>query len=183
MKFMGLLWGSLVTWSVSVYWLMKGCCVLKWPTWLRPCLEETCGTTVARVATTSKCREKTKDLILVKELKEKPPPYVLLYPPLPLAARSAPLPLTLDEESWGTVTPVKSGLEASEGSNSLTSLSPIDQIPTPSPPVLPPNPPFNWGHLTSIHEDPSSPQTPTALQMSLREVQGPIYYDEVGQIQ
>jgi hypothetical protein len=54
----------------------------------------------------------------------------------------------------------------------------MDQIPT-----LSPKPLFNWGHLTSLHEDPSSPQTPTALQMSLREVQGPIYYDEVGQIQ
>jgi hypothetical protein len=133
---------------------------------------------VARLSTTSKCREKTKELILLKEPKEMPPPYVLLYPPLPQAASSAPLPLTSERKSRGTVTPVKSGVEASGGSNPLTSLSPMDQIPT-----LSPKPLFNWGHLTSLHEDPSSPQTPTALQMSLREVQGPIYYDEVGQIQ
>jgi hypothetical protein len=138
---------------------------------------------VARLSTTSKCREKTKELILLKEPKEMPPPYVLLYPPLPQAASSAPLPLTSERESRGTVTPVKSGVEASGGSNPLTSLSPMDHIPIPSPPVLILNPPFNWEHLTSCHEDPSSPQTPTALQMSLREVQVPKYYDEYSQIQ
>jgi hypothetical protein len=34
--------------------------VLSWPTWLRLCLEEAYRITVGRVATTSKCREETK---------------------------------------------------------------------------------------------------------------------------
>jgi hypothetical protein len=41
-------------------------------------LEEACRIMVARVATTSKCREKTKESILAKEPEEIPPPYVLL---------------------------------------------------------------------------------------------------------
>jgi hypothetical protein len=40
-------------------------------TWLRPCLEQTCRIMVARVAATSKCREKTKKPMLAKEM---PPP-------------------------------------------------------------------------------------------------------------
>jgi hypothetical protein len=144
MKFIVLLWRSLGTRSVSLYWLLKGCYLLKWPTWIRPCLDETCGIMVERAATTSKCREKTKDLILVKELKEKPPPYVLLYPPLPLTASSSPLPLTSHGESRGTVTPVKSALKASGSSNPLTSLSHMEHIPTLSPPVLLPNSHSIW---------------------------------------
>jgi hypothetical protein len=34
--------------------------VLSWPTWLKPCLEETCRVMVDRVAAASKCREKCK---------------------------------------------------------------------------------------------------------------------------
>jgi hypothetical protein len=66
------------------------------PMWLRPCLEEACRIMVARVATTSKCKEKTKKSMLAKEI---PLPFVPLYPPLPPAPRSAPLPLTTDEEA------------------------------------------------------------------------------------
>jgi hypothetical protein len=51
---------------------------------------------VARVAATSKCKEKTKETILAEELKEMPLTYVSLYPPLPPTPSSAPLPLTLD---------------------------------------------------------------------------------------
>jgi hypothetical protein len=53
----------------------------------------------ARVDTTSKCREKTKEPVLAKEPKEVPPPYVLLYPPLPPVPSSAPPPPALDGEA------------------------------------------------------------------------------------
>jgi hypothetical protein len=66
---------------------------------------------VARVVTASKCRAKAKEPILAEEPGEVPPPYVPLYPPLPPVPSSAPLPLTLDGETQGTVTHVKSGLE------------------------------------------------------------------------
>jgi hypothetical protein len=146
--------------------------VLSWPTWLRPCMEDAYRITVARVATTSKCREQTKEPILVEEHKEIP--YVPLYPPLPLAPISTPSLPTLDRETQGTVTPVKSGPEASGASTPLTSVSPMDLMPTLSPPVLTSHPPFNQGHPTSPCEDPSSPETPTTLQMVLRKVQGPV---------
>jgi hypothetical protein len=110
--------------------------VLSWPTWLRPCLEEACRIIVARVPATSKFREKTKELD--EEPEEISPPYVPLYPPLPPAPSSTLLPPTLDREAQGTVTPVKSGLEASGALTPLTSLSPMDPIPTLSPPVLTP---------------------------------------------
>jgi hypothetical protein len=145
-----------------------------------PCLEEACTIMVARVAATSKCREKAKETVLAEET---PLHYVPLYPPLPPAPSSSPLPPTSDVEAGGTVTPVKSGPEASGASTPVTSLSLMDTIPTPSLPVLTPHPPFNWGHPTSLQEDPSSPQTPTTLQMLLREVLGPLYYDWDGQIQ
>jgi hypothetical protein len=45
--------------------------VLSWPTWLRPYLEEACRIMVARVATTSKCREKTKEPMLAEEPKKR----------------------------------------------------------------------------------------------------------------
>jgi hypothetical protein len=48
---------------------------------------------VVRVAATSKCMEKTKEPVLAEEPEETPLPYVLLYPPLPLAPNSIPLPL------------------------------------------------------------------------------------------
>jgi hypothetical protein len=54
---------------------------------------------------------------------------------------------------------------------------------TPSLPVLTPHPPFYWEHPTSLGEEPSSPQTPITLQIPLSEVQGPMYYDQDGQIQ
>jgi hypothetical protein len=65
--------------------------VLSWPTWLRPCLEEACRIMVASMATTSKCREKTKELILVREPKEAP--------------SSALLPPTLDGETQVKIIP------------------------------------------------------------------------------
>jgi hypothetical protein len=135
------------------------------------------------VAATSKCREKTKVPILTKEPEEIPPSYVPLYLPLSLAPSSTPSPLTSDGEAQGIVTPVISGTEASGASTPLTPLSPMDSIPTPSQPVLTPHPPFSQGHLPSLCEDPSSPQVPTALQMPLRKVQGPMYYDQDCQIQ
>jgi hypothetical protein len=137
---------------------------------------------VARVAATSKCREKTKEPTLAEEPKEILLPYVPLCPPLPPVPSSALPPLTLDGEAQGTVTPAKSGSKASGASTPLTSLSPMDPRPTLSLPVLTPHPPLNWEHLTSLCEDPASPQTPTALQMPLREAQNPMCYDQ-GQIQ
>jgi hypothetical protein len=134
---------------------------LSCPTWLRPCLEEACIILIARVATTYKSSEKTKEPILVEDI---PPLYVPLYPPLPPVPRSTPLPPTLDREAWGTTTPIKSGLEAPGTSTPLTSPSPMDPMTTPSPPVLIQYSPFNQGHLTSLHEDPSFPQIPSALQ-------------------
>jgi hypothetical protein len=83
----------------------------------------------------------------------------------------------------GQSTPVKNGLGAPGTSTPLTSPSPMDPISTPSPLLLIPHPLFDWGHLTSLCEDPSSPLTPTALQMPLREAQGPMCYDPDGQIQ
>jgi hypothetical protein len=59
----------------------------------------------------------------------------------------------------------------------------VDPMPTESLPVLTPHPPFSQGHPTSLQEDPSSPQTPTALQMPLREAQGSMCYNPDGQIQ
>jgi hypothetical protein len=89
--------------------------VLSWPKWLRPYLEETCRTMVARVAAASKCTEKTKETILAGEPEEVPPPSVPLYPPLPPMPSSTFPPPTLDGEPQGTVTPVKSGSEAMGG--------------------------------------------------------------------
>jgi hypothetical protein len=157
--------------------------ILSQPAWLRPYLEETCRIMVARVAITSKCREKTKELVLVEEPKETLSPYVPLYPPLPPAPSSTPLPLTSDGEAQGAVTSVKSDPEISGASIPLTSPSPMDPIPTLSLPVLTPHLPFNQRHPTSLHEDPSLLQIPTALQMPLREVRGLVYYDQQGQIQ
>jgi hypothetical protein len=59
----------------------------------------------------------------------------------------------------------------------------MNPTPTPTPPVLTPHPPLNWGHPTSLHKDPTSSQTPTTLQIPLREGQGLMYYDQDGQIQ
>jgi hypothetical protein len=111
-----------------------------------------------------------------------PLPYVPFYQPLPLAPSSTSSPLILDGEAQGTVTPVKSGLKDSGASTPLTSPSPMNPMSTLCLPVLTPHPPFNWGHPTSLCEDPSSPQTPTTLQMPLREFQGPVYYDQHCQI-
>jgi hypothetical protein len=83
----------------------------------------------------------------------------------------------------GTVTPIKSDPEASEASTPLASLRPMDPIPTPSLPMLTPYPPSSQEHLASLCEDPPSPQASTTLQMSLREVQDPVYYDQDSQIQ
>jgi hypothetical protein len=91
---------------------------------------------VARASTASKCREKVKEPILAEESEDIPPSYVPLYLPLPPVPSSALLPLTLDGETQGAVTPVKSGLEASGGSTPLTSLSPMNSIHSPSPLVL-----------------------------------------------
>jgi hypothetical protein len=151
--------------------------VLSQHKWLRPCLEEACSIMVARVTATSRCREKQKEPILAWESGEIPLLYVPLYPPLPLAPSSAPSPLTLDGEVRGTVTPVKSGLETSGASTPLTSLSPMDPIPILSLPVFTSHSPLSQGHLASPHGDLSSPQAPTTLQMPLREVEGPVYYD------
>jgi hypothetical protein len=57
--------------------------ILSRPTWLTPCLEETCRIMVARMAATSKCREKSKEPLLAEEPEEMPLPHVPLYPPLP----------------------------------------------------------------------------------------------------
>jgi hypothetical protein len=43
--------------------------VLSWPKWLRPCLEKTCRIMAARVATASKCREKAKEPVLVRNMR------------------------------------------------------------------------------------------------------------------
>jgi hypothetical protein len=56
---------------------------------------------VARVATTSKCKEKTKVPILAQEPEEMQPLYVPLYPPLPPALSPIPLHLTLDGKLKG----------------------------------------------------------------------------------
>jgi hypothetical protein len=56
--------------------------VLSWPTCLKFCLEDANRIMLARVATTSKCREEIKEPILTREPKELPLPYVPLYPPL-----------------------------------------------------------------------------------------------------
>jgi hypothetical protein len=81
---------------------------------------------------------------------------VLHYPSLPLAPTSAPPSQTVDGETQGSVTPVKSGLETSGASAPLTSLSPADSIPTLSLPVLTLHPPLDQEHLSSLHEAPSS---------------------------
>jgi hypothetical protein len=91
---------------------------------------------VAKVAATSKCKEKTKEPILAKEPKETPLPYVPLYPPLTSAPSSTTWPSTLDGEAQEIVIPVKSGPEASGASTPLISLSPMDHIHTVIPPVL-----------------------------------------------
>jgi hypothetical protein len=135
--------------------------VLSRPTWLRPCLEETYRIMVARVAATSKCREKTKEPILAEKPEEMPPPYVPLYPPLPPAPSSAPSPSISYGETRGTVILVKSGLETPGASTSLTSLSPLDPMPTLSHLVLTPHPPFNREHPTV------SVRTPPLLRFSL----------------
>jgi hypothetical protein len=54
----------------------------------------------------------------------------------------------------------------------MTSLGLTYPKSTPSLPILTPYPPFNWGYPTNPNKDPFSPQTPTALQMPLREAQG-----------
>jgi hypothetical protein len=105
-------------------------------TWLRPFLEEAFRVMIARMAATSKCREKTKERILPGEPVEVPLPYVSLYPLLPRAPSSIPPTPTLDGEARGTITPVKSGLEAPGAPTPLTSLSPMDPMPTPNTPVL-----------------------------------------------
>jgi hypothetical protein len=66
---------------------------------------------VARVATTSKYREKTEKPILAGEPEEIPPPYVPIYPLLPPGPSSAPPPLTLGGEVQGTISLIKSGPE------------------------------------------------------------------------
>jgi hypothetical protein len=66
---------------------------------------------------------------------------------------------------------------------------PMNLMLTLSPPVLAPHlpvklaPMFNQEHLNSPNVGLASPPGPTALQMPLKEVQGPIYYDQHGQIQ
>jgi hypothetical protein len=62
---------------------------------------------VARVAATSKCRETSKEPVLAEDTEEMPLPYVLLYPPSPLAPNFTPSPLTSDGEARGIVTPEK----------------------------------------------------------------------------
>jgi hypothetical protein len=57
--------------------------VVRWPTWLRLCLEEACRIMVARVAIASKYRKKAKEPILAEEPEAVPPPNAPLYPPLP----------------------------------------------------------------------------------------------------
>jgi hypothetical protein len=64
--------------------------VLSQLTWLRPCLEKARRIMVTRVATTSKCREKAKEPILAKEPEKTPPPYMILYSPLPPATAPNP---------------------------------------------------------------------------------------------
>jgi hypothetical protein len=89
----------------------------------------------------------------------------------------------MDREAQGMNTPVKSGPEALGASTPLISLSSMDPMPTLHPPALTPDLLFNQRHPTSFCKDLSSPQTPTTLQMLLREAQGPMYHDQDGQIQ
>jgi hypothetical protein len=138
-------------------------------TWLRPCLQETCRIMVAKVATTPKCRERTKEPVLAEEPKEVPLPCVPLYPPLPPAPSSTPSPSTSDGETQGTNTPLKPDPEALGILTPPTSLGPTDPKSTPSLPFLTPHSSFNWGYPTGPREDPFTPQTLTTLQMPLKE--------------
>jgi hypothetical protein len=135
---------------------------------------------VARVATTSKWERGNKGAYTCQGAQRTT---TALCPTLSASATSStPPPPTLDWEAQGTVTPVKSDSQASRASTPLTSLSPMDPIPSPSPPVLTPHSPFSHEHLPSLHKDPSSPQALPALQMPLRGVQDPVYYDQNSQI-
>jgi hypothetical protein len=69
------------------------------PVWLKACLEGSYRIMVAKIATTSKCREKPKEPVLAEEPKETPLLFVPLYPPLPLTPSSVPLPSTSDGEA------------------------------------------------------------------------------------
>jgi hypothetical protein len=100
--------------------------VLSWPIWLRPCLEEACRLMIARVAPASKYREKAKEPLLAEEPEKVTPPYVPRYPPLPPVPNSIPPTSDTDGKTQGTVTPIKSGSEASGASTPQTSLSPMD---------------------------------------------------------
>jgi hypothetical protein len=63
----------------------------------------------------------------------------------------------LDLCLWHWMGKFKSGLEASGTSTPLTSLSPVDSIPTPSPPALTLHPPLDQEHLISLCEESQSP--------------------------
>jgi hypothetical protein len=116
--------------------------VLSQPTWLRPCLEETCSIMVAGVAVTSKRREKTKEPVLAEEIS---PPYVPLYPPLPPAPSSAPSPSTSHGEAQGVSIPVKSVPGAVGALTPHTSPGLTDSKSTPSLPILTPHLPVPSG--------------------------------------
>jgi hypothetical protein len=104
--------------------------------------------------------ERTKEPVVAEQPEEVTPPYVPLYPPLPPAPNFVPSSLTSDGKARGTITLVKSSqkplgpqLLCSPASYGLHN----DSESTSSPPT------------SSIQlEDPSSPQTPIALQITLR---------------
>jgi hypothetical protein len=155
--------------------------------WLNPHLQKACRVIVARVDAASKCRKKGKKPekpILVADLKETPPPYVLLYPP-----PSAPLPspleweATSDGEAPARNMPTKLDPGVLENATIPPSSRPVNLMLIPSPPILILHlklaPSFNQEHFSSPTIDLASPLQSTALQMTLREVQGPIYYDHL----
>jgi hypothetical protein len=54
---------------------------------------------LALVATNSKCRERTQELVLAEEPEEITPPYVPLFPLMPPVPSSASSPQMLDGEA------------------------------------------------------------------------------------
>jgi hypothetical protein len=85
--------------------------------------------------------------------------------------------------------PIRTGPGVLETATTPPSSGPMNLMLTLSPQILTPQlpvklaPMLNQEHLNSPNMDLASPPEPTALQMLLREVQGPIYYDQHGQIQ
>jgi hypothetical protein len=118
--------------------------VLSWPVWLRPSLEETCRIMVARVATTSKCREKPKEPILAKDPRKCHHPMCNFIHP----CHWHPAPYPHLRCQRGSLRDSQVG-----GLDFPTSSGPTDPKCTPSLTVLIPHLPFNWGYPTSSSKD------------------------------